>query len=158
MPTTILVPIDITTDRDLDQALTQACKIAQPELPNLCLLYVVPDVPEGYVAPDIRSSAFERFRYEAFERLTAIAAIEAEGRSCEIIVREGSPANTILRVAEEIDADLIVMASHNPTYIDYIMGSVAGKVVRFAQCSVLVVRSKQFRATGSAQAPTSFSA
>jgi nucleotide-binding universal stress UspA family protein len=113
----------------------------------LCLLYVVPDVPEGYIAPDVRSAAFERFRYEAFERLTAIAAIEAEGRSCEIIVREGSPANTILKVAEEIDADLIVMASHNPTYINYIMGSVTGKVVRFAQCSVLVVRSKQSKAT-----------
>ena len=37
-------------------------------------------------------------------------------------------------------ADLIVMTSHRPAMRTYFLGSNAGHVVRYAKCSVLVVR------------------
>ncbi len=46
----------------------------------------------------------------------------------------------ILRVAEEVGADLIVIGSHRPAMKDYLLGTNAGRVVRHARCSVLVVR------------------
>jgi nucleotide-binding universal stress UspA family protein len=41
---------------------------------------------------------------------------------------------------EPAEADLIVMASHRPAMKTYFLGSNAGHVVRYASCSVLVVR------------------
>jgi len=46
----------------------------------------------------------------------------------------------ILEEAKAIGADLIVMSSHRPA-MKTILGSNAGHVVRYAKCSVLVVRA-----------------
>ena len=55
-------------------------------------------------------------------------------------VDEGSPAEVILEIIEKEDIDLVVMGSSGKTGFDrFIMGSVAEKVVKAAECSVLVV-------------------
>jgi nucleotide-binding universal stress UspA family protein len=46
-------------------------------------------------------------------------------------------------VAKSIHADLIVMSSHRQAMKSYFLGSNAGHVVRYAKCSVLVVRHTQ---------------
>ena len=46
----------------------------------------------------------------------------------------------ILEESQAVNADLIVMASHRPAMKTYFLGSNAGYVVRYASCSVLVVR------------------
>ena len=56
-------------------------------------------------------------------------------------VRHGSAHHEILDEAESSDVDLVVVASHRPELSDYLLGSTAAKVVRHANCSVLVVRS-----------------
>jgi nucleotide-binding universal stress UspA family protein len=56
-------------------------------------------------------------------------------------VREGgSISGRILEAIEEMEIDLVVMASHNPRITDYVIGSNAAHVVLHAPCSVLVVR------------------
>jgi len=52
----------------------------------------------------------------------------------------GSPKDQILKLAEMIDADLIIIASHKPDISTYLLGSNAAAVVRHAKCPVLVVR------------------
>ncbi len=55
-------------------------------------------------------------------------------------VDEGSPAEVILETIEKENIDLVVMGSSGKTGFDrFIMGSVAEKVVKAAECSVLVV-------------------
>lgn len=57
------------------------------------------------------------------------------------IIREGSPAKEILKVAEEENIDLIVIGSSGKSRFDkFLMGSVADKVSKHASCSVLVAR------------------
>ncbi|MFO1090606.1 MAG: universal stress protein [Hyphomicrobiales bacterium] len=80
--------------------------------------------------------------FEALERLSVMARDQAPSVAFTTVVREGSPANQILAVAQEVSPDVIVMASHTPGISNYIMGSVAGKVVRYSSVSVLVVRPK----------------
>jgi nucleotide-binding universal stress UspA family protein len=59
----------------------------------------------------------------------------------EVEVAAGPPAETIVRIAQERDADLIVMGTHGRTGLQHILlGSVAEKVVRLAPCPVLTVR------------------
>ena len=58
-------------------------------------------------------------------------------------VAVGHPADTIVRLAQERSADLIVMGTHGRTGLQHVLlGSVAEKVVRLAPCPVLTVRYK----------------
>ena len=55
----------------------------------------------------------------------------------------GDPADAIVRMAEELEVDLIVMGTHGRTGLQHVLlGSVAEKVVRLALCPVLTVRYK----------------
>jgi nucleotide-binding universal stress UspA family protein len=56
------------------------------------------------------------------------------------IVRMGSDYNEVLKEADRMAADLIVVGSHRPTMSTYLLGSNAAAIVRHAKCSVLVVR------------------
>lgn len=59
----------------------------------------------------------------------------------EAEVAAGHPAETIVRIAQERDADLIVIGTHGHTGLHHmLLGSVAEKVVRLAPCPVLTVR------------------
>jgi len=59
----------------------------------------------------------------------------------EAEVAAGQPAETIVRVARERNADLVVMGTHGRTGLQHVLlGSVAEKVVRLAPCPVLTVR------------------
>ena len=56
-------------------------------------------------------------------------------------VAAGPAADTIVRIAQERGADLIVMGTHGRTGLQHVLlGSVAEKVVRLAPCPVLTVR------------------
>jgi nucleotide-binding universal stress UspA family protein len=55
-------------------------------------------------------------------------------------VAQGSIYDAILRTADEIGCDCIVMGSHRPELKDYLLGPNAARVVRHAPCSVMVVR------------------
>ena len=56
------------------------------------------------------------------------------------VIREGSPAKSILDVASEEDVDLIVIGSSGKSDFDrFILGSVSEKVVHTAKCPVLIV-------------------
>ena len=58
-------------------------------------------------------------------------------------ILEGDPAEEIVRYAEEIDADLIIMGSRGlSTFGRLLLGSVSQKVLHNAHCSVLIVRGK----------------
>lgn len=56
----------------------------------------------------------------------------------------GDPAQSIVNLAEDEQADLIVMATHGRSGIKgLVFGSVAEKVVRSASCPVLTMRYKK---------------
>jgi nucleotide-binding universal stress UspA family protein len=57
------------------------------------------------------------------------------------VVRQGGIYHEVLEEAAAFKADLIVMSSHRPAMRTYFLGSNAGHVVRYAKCSVLVVRN-----------------
>lgn len=52
----------------------------------------------------------------------------------------GTPRDVILQVADEVNADLIVIGSRNPEDDSYYLGSTAADITRYAKRSVMVVR------------------
>ncbi|TKD13100.1 universal stress protein [Polyangium fumosum] len=68
--------------------------------------------------------------------------IDRLGIKADRRVSEGDAATVVIRTAEELDVDLVVVSTHGRTGLARVaLGSVAEKVVRGVQCSVLVARS-----------------
>jgi nucleotide-binding universal stress UspA family protein len=62
----------------------------------------------------------------------------------------------IIRTAENEKADLIVIATHGMTgWREFAFGSVAEKVVKSAECPVLVLRSQQMAESAEREAKAS---
>ncbi len=86
----------------------------------------------------------------AKERLEGFCAKPLAGLAHEVHTRTGDPAVAIIRTAEELGADLIVIAVHaSRSYPRPFAGSVAERVVREATCPVVTVRP---RASGDPEA------
>ena len=75
------------------------------------------------------------------ERLRRIEGLDAKV-PVETRLVEGFAPEQILKVADEVKADLIVIGSHGRTGLGrLLMGSVAEEVLRHATCPVLTVRT-----------------
>jgi len=141
----ILVPIDLTDLNLAKPAIATAVSMAQQSGGTLRLINVLPLTPvmlAEYVPPD-----FEAQQRKAAEEALAIITREAglDPSRVSSIVRQGGIHQEILEEAAAIKADLIVMSSHRlhkPGLRTYFLGSNAGHVVRYAKCSVLVVREQ----------------
>ena len=72
----------------------------------------------------------------------AAEQIEKDGVEVKIYAREGDPADAILDVAEEENADLIVVGNKGMTGAKrFLLGSVPNKVSHHAPCSVMIIRT-----------------
>jgi len=136
----ILVPIDLA-DTDLAKpAIATAATLSQTWNGTVRLLNVLPMTPvmlAEYVPPD----------FDVQQRKSSEAALGIIARECGLdagqvshAVRQGGIYHEVLEEAKAFGADLIVMSSHRPAMRTYFLGSNAGHVVRYAKCSVLVVR------------------
>ena len=102
---------------------------------------VVPDFGMSLVGQYFPKDHVEKVMKEANKRLhELVAARVPSGMHVQHIVRQGTVYEMVLLTAKEIDADLIIIASHRPELKDYLLGPNAARVVRHANCSVLVVR------------------
>ncbi len=133
---TIIVPIDLSQETKGRRILDLAIRLGGDGA-RIILANILEELP-GYVAIELPAGLMEQSRADAEEKLKAIAA--DAGIDAEVTVRIGHPGNQILDLAEETGADLIIVASHRPGLQDYFIGSTAGRVVRHANCSVLVTR------------------
>jgi nucleotide-binding universal stress UspA family protein len=137
---TILYATDFSADAQ--PAFEVACALAGEGCGRLVILHVeraplatlggtagVPPLPNEYDRPRL------------WDELKAIQPARA-GLAIERRLEFGEPAAVILKVAQEIDADLIVMGTLGRTGLRrLLMGSVAEQVVRKASCPVLTVRA-----------------
>ena len=135
----ILVPLPTEAEKNGASALEMAAELANSHNAKIVLLHVVEEMP-GYVSihlpADLQQSAAKASKAD----LESAAKAHGIEGIADIVVREGQPAADILDYANDNDIDMIVMASHDPGFADYLLGSVAARVVRHAHCSVLVVR------------------
>jgi nucleotide-binding universal stress UspA family protein len=75
---------------------------------------------------------------------SAVRTLQSAGLKTQSRVPQGDPRESLVKIAKEEDADLIVMGSHGRTGLDkLLLGSVASHVVAHAPCSVLVVKQKK---------------
>jgi nucleotide-binding universal stress UspA family protein len=89
----------------------------------------------------LQGEDFSQFLVEHGNKELAVTAerVPPELRG-QLVTRLGQPADVLIALAEELEADLVVIGSHGYGAIDRVLGTTAAKVVNRARCSVLVVR------------------
>ena len=145
----ILVPTDFsaTADAALDYAIDLAATLGA----SVSLVHVFDD---PFVAGGVFSGEYapipQEMRQEILEdlrrRLEGTVARHGHSElSPQVLI--GPTARTIVDSARDARADLIVMGTHGRSGISHVLlGSIAERVVRTAECPVLTVRSRAARA------------
>jgi nucleotide-binding universal stress UspA family protein len=93
----------------------------------------VPEAGEWTLGPDFKVDA-------VLER--AANSVRREGLDVEVHARRGDPADGILEVAQEANADLIVLGSKGMHGARRLLGSVPNRVSHNAPCDVLIVHTE----------------
>lgn len=69
-----------------------------------------------------------------------IAKRIGEEKDVKAAVISGHAGRAITDYAEEVGADCIIVGSHKPGLQDFFLGSTAARIIRYARCSVHVLR------------------
>lgn len=133
---TVIVPVDIA-HTDKAESMIATARLLGGDQAKIVLANVVEEIP-SYVVPELPENMVDKSMERARQELAKIA--EATEGNVGIDVRCGQVTTKILEAAQELNADAIVVASHRPGLQDYFLGSTAARVVRHAQCSVVVIR------------------
>ncbi len=130
-------------------ALPHVLALAAGNGAEVVLLHVLPTAAM-YVVPAESGLVLWRFQREARAAArTQLRRLERQvkgpGIRTHALLALGAPFPQIVRAAERLRCDLIVLATHGRTgWAHALLGSVAENVVRHAPCPVLTVRPPRF--------------
>ncbi len=137
----ILLPVDLGDPGSSEMALSVAVELSRGAGARLQVLTVVPGFSMSIISQYFHEDFEKKSQAGAAQQLTDyIGANISSDIATQAIVANGTIYEEILRVAAKTGCDLIVVASHRPALKDYLLGPNASRVVRHANCSVLVVR------------------
>lgn len=139
----ILIPVDgsANSDRAVDYVIANADNQKIP--PEVCLLNVQWKLGSGNVKLFISQETINDYYREqgAAALVQARAKLDAAGLAYTYHISVGSPAEAVVQYAQEHQVDQIVMSAHGEaTLSNFLLGSVASKVVHLAQVPVLLVK------------------
>jgi universal stress protein A len=144
-PKLILVPTDFSGYSD--KALQLAVDIARQYGAKIHLLHVDSIIQQCVAGYCLKTDVMEQLERETAASAKAMLKAQVErinDTGIEIVqdMRKGTPYEEILKEQQEKKVDLIVIASHGKTgLLDFLLGSVADKVVKGATCPVMLMRS-----------------
>jgi nucleotide-binding universal stress UspA family protein len=143
VPTKILVPIDFSPSSHA--ALDAASELAEKFHAEVFLLNVIPEFPNVSLPDSITEAAvIEKARQEADHRFAVSQkALSSKGIIVKSAVEVSNDvAGTILEVIEREEADLAVITTHGLSgWYPHVFGSIAEKVIKLAQCPLLLLRT-----------------
>ena len=132
----ILVPVESSHIAESFKTIEQARQYGGDDC-KIHLLNVFEEIPK-WAAVSLPENIVNDSIQDIEKEMQDLAA--KLGGNIETQVKVGHSYKTILEVADEIGAELIIVASHKPEQQNYLLGSTAAKVVRHARCSILVLR------------------
>lgn len=137
----ILLTVDLEHPNAQIKSLPIAVDLCQKHNAKLHIMTVVPSFGMSIVAQQFPKD-FEKkvsnavlVQLKEFVRTKIPSDIKAQH-----IVGHGNVYESILNIAKQIKADLIVVQARRPELRKFLLGPNAARVVRHASCSVLVVR------------------
>lgn len=138
MTKSILVAIDLEHPDSATIALKEAELLAKAKGLPLHVCYVLAFGFYSYIQPLISDELVEELSKETHARLDAFVA-EA-GINAESHILHGGVYQQILLLAESLNADTVVATARRPGAKLTQLGPVAAQLMRYAECSVSVIR------------------
>ena len=140
MGKTVLLPIDLSAPHTWAKPLAEALLMVQGG-GVLHVVSVLPDFGMSMVGAFFKEGFEKSALHQIGQNLTGWVAKHVPG-AIEVHphVLHGKVYDEILRAADRLEVDVIVMGSHRPEARDYLLGSNAARVIRHARQSVYVVR------------------
>jgi nucleotide-binding universal stress UspA family protein len=126
-------------------AVRRAAEVAKGSEARLHLVTAFPDVPSYRETITSSAKADPVELRQAAENVLSRASreLEAEGMEVASHARGGDPAQVIIEVAQEQEADLIVVGARGLTGLQrFLLGSVSSKLSHHSPTSVMVVRDE----------------
>jgi nucleotide-binding universal stress UspA family protein len=137
----ILFPVDIYQDGSWEESLPVVLDHVKAFDARLHIMTVVSDGSMSLVQQFFPRGSVEKVIEETNKALHEfVSKYVPDSIKVQHIVAKGPVYECIIKTADEIEADLIVMSAHRPELKDYLLGPNAAKVVRHSSRSVLVVR------------------
>tara|TARA_R110001592_G_scaffold99076_1_gene282393 strand:- start:2396 stop:2833 length:438 start_codon:yes stop_codon:yes gene_type:complete len=135
----ILVAIDLSNESN--KVIKRAKKLAGGDCGKLHLVHVVEPIAAAYPI-DAYAINISKMQEEAMQ--IAKDRLADIGKECAIDVAQqnivvGSAATEIRSMAQELNADLIVIGSHGRSGWKLLLGSTANKVLHGSECDILTV-------------------
>jgi len=139
----ILVPLDFSDCSK--KALQYAVPFARQFGATLSLLYVIqPYYPVSEMVPMDGELFEQRMRETSEAEMAALRKSLDPALKPSATIRSGTPHVEIVRAARNLKCDLIILSTHGRTGLSHVlMGSTAERVVRHANCPVLVLREHE---------------
>lgn len=139
MHKTILIPIDMSQAEKAREMIAVAKTQAFDDT-RFILLYVMENPPGRDSDNLLKEKVIKEEERQAVKKELNLIADSESLSNVDIQVLNGHSYSTILDVAKDENANLIIIGSHKPIMSDYFLGSTAARVVRHAKCSVYVMR------------------
>jgi nucleotide-binding universal stress UspA family protein len=141
----ILLPIDLQDRSTAADALQEALRYLSEADAQLHVMTAMPGLNMPMVAAYFPQDTVEKALRELELELSVLVRETVPDLSrCKLHVCEGDAAKQIIKLAERLKTDLIIMPSHNYSRLENILiGSVTSRVVERAHCSVLVLRKQK---------------
>lgn len=137
----LLLAIDINAPESAAKSAAAAVSMAKAGGATLHLLNVVPDSGMAIVGASLGKDHMERMLAAARAELKGWAETHIPADvPHELHIAEGTVYDQIIKAADTLNIDAIVVGSHRPELKDYLIGPNAARVARHAPQSVLVVR------------------
>lgn len=137
----ILLPVDLGNAESQRKAVKTAVHLAKTAKAQLHVMTVVPDFGLSIVGSFFPEGYEKHALDEASKKLHDFVQAEIpKSVKVQHIVGHGTIYEEILRAANELSCDVIILASHRPELKDYLLGPNAARVARHAACSVMIVR------------------
>lgn len=138
----ILCPVEFD-DPNYLVALNVAAELARETQGTLFVLNAFPEIVREPIGTKLFAEVNQAQGDYARSKMAEVERKELAGVKHELLVMLGTPAETILKAARQVRADLIVMATHGRHGLMHLfLGSVVENVLRLAPCPVLALRAQ----------------
>ncbi len=135
---TYLVPVDFSKGSEI--ALKHAIKMSRENNGKLLLVHVI-STTFAFPLEVGFSDIFEALEKEAREGIKKLAQRNRLKKYRFVLISGGDTAQVIANLARKFRAHMIIMGSHGRTGLKRLMlGSVAERTLRYADCPVLIVK------------------
>ncbi len=127
--------------RSSERALRKGLEIAEKFNSAVTVISVVPSLYLTELMEMDRKKVLDTLTADAKKMMTGIKAHSGKIKSLKTLIKQGSPADEILKTAGKMKSDMIVVGSHGRHGAQkFLLGSVSSKVIDHADCSVLIVK------------------